>query len=135
MSSFSQSWCRCGSGIYTFSDSFYSLYFLYIWKNLLTPIPVSILLFIDNRLFVSQKKSYEKSNVNLFYSYNIISSLFNQFNLVIKHDKSEVLYFMRSTKDINLLLLDLGPLGGPLLWPKNMWWYLGFFFDKKLSFY
>jgi len=30
--------------------------------------------FMDNGLFISQEKSYEKSNVNLFYSYNIILS-------------------------------------------------------------
>ena len=81
-------------------------------KNLLTPILVSILLFVDNRLFVFQEKSYEKFNVTLFYSYNIISSLFNQFNLVIEHDKSKVFYFSRSTKNINLLLLDLRPSEG-----------------------
>ena len=81
-------------------------------KNLLTPILVSILLFVDNRLFVFQEKSYEKFNATLFYSYNIISSLFNQFNLVIEHDKSKVFYFSRSTKNINLHLLDLRPSEG-----------------------
>jgi len=46
----------------------YCSYFSHIWKKskkILTPILVSILLFVDNRLFVSQKKSYEKSNINL----------------------------------------------------------------------
>ena len=42
-------------------------------KNLLPLISVS---FVDNGLFVSQEKSYKKSNANLFCSYNIISSLF-----------------------------------------------------------
>jgi len=46
-------------------------------KNLSIPIPVLFLSFVNDSLFVSQKKSYEKSNTNLFYSYNIISSLFN----------------------------------------------------------
>ena len=62
-------------------------------KNFSIPIPVLFLSFVDDSLFVSQKKSYEKSNTNLFCSYNIISSLFNQFSLVIKHDKSEVFLF------------------------------------------
>ena len=61
-------------------------------------ILVSILLFVDDRFFVSQKKSYEKSNINLFCSYSIMSSLFNQFGLVIEYDKSEVFYFLRSIK-------------------------------------
>ena len=46
-------------------------------KNLSTFIPVSILLFVDNGLCVSQEKSYDKSNTTLFCSYNIILSLFN----------------------------------------------------------
>jgi len=84
-------------------------------KNLLTPIPVSILSFVNDRLFVSQQKSYEKSNASLFYSYSIISSLFNQFGLVIKHDKSEVFHFLRLTKNNNSSHLTLRPLGGSLL--------------------
>ena len=89
-------------------------------KNPLTPILVSILSFVDNRLFVFQEKSYEKFNATLFYSYNIISSLFNQFNLVIEHDKSKVFYFSRSTKNVNLPLLDLRPLEGFLLKLKDI---------------
>jgi len=28
----------------------------------------------------------------------------------------------------------ISPLGGPVLRQKNIWWYLGFYFDKKLTF-
>jgi len=138
---FFQSWCKCGIRFHTFFHSFsflYCFHFSYIkkrTKNLLTPIPVSILLFVNDRLFVSQKKSYKKSNASLFCSYSIISSLFNQSRLVIKHNKSEVFHFSRSTKNNNLPPLDLKPLRGPLLKPKDMWRYLGFFFNKKLSFH
>jgi len=31
--------------------------------------------------------------------------------------------------------LDLSPLGGPILYPKESWRYLGFIFDRKLSFW
>jgi len=43
------------------------------WTEIYTsiPIPVSILSFVDNGLFVSQEKSYKKSDATLFYSYNI----------------------------------------------------------------
>ena len=68
-------------------------------KNLLTPIPVSILSFVDNGLCVSQEKNYKNPNAKLFCSYSII--LFNQFILVIKHDKSEPFHFLRSTKNIS----------------------------------
>jgi len=61
--------------------AFYITFIFYIvkkrTKNILTSIPVLIFSFVDNSLFVSQKKSYEKSNANLFCSYNIILFLFN----------------------------------------------------------
>ena len=69
-------------------------------KNILFSIQVLTFSFVNGRLFISQEKSYEKSNANLFCSYTIISSLFNQFRLVIEHSKLEVFYFSRSTKYI-----------------------------------
>ena len=116
--------------IHTFSYSFCPLYcfhFLYIWKKikkslkLLSLIPVSILLFVDDDLFISQEKSYKKSNTNISYSYNIISSLFKQFNLVIEHNKLEVFHFLRSIKNNNTPSLDLRSLGNPLLQSKDIW--------------
>ena len=88
-------------------------------KNL--SISVSFLLFVNNGLFVSQEKIYKKSNANLFCSYNIISSLFNQFGLVIEHNKSEVFHFSRSTNNINPPLLYLSPVGGTILRSKDTW--------------
>jgi len=38
-------------------------------------IPISIISFVDNGLFISQKKSISHSNANLFCCYNIILSL------------------------------------------------------------
>ena len=86
-------------------SAFYIAPIFHIFKErTLSPIPISILSFVDNRLLISQKKSYEKSNTFLFYSYNIISFL---FSLVIKHEKLEVFHFSGSTKNINLPPLDL----------------------------
>ena len=42
-------------------------------KNL--KIPVFFLSFIDDGLLISQEKSFEKTNLFLFCSYNIVSSL------------------------------------------------------------
>ena len=89
-------------------------------KSLLPFIPISNLSFVDDRLLISQEKSYEKLNANLFYSYNIISSLFNQFSLVIKYNKSEVFYFSRLTKSTHYFLLDLRPLKSSLLYLKDI---------------
>ena len=103
-------------------------------KNLPIPILVSLFFFVDDSLFISQEKSYKKSNVILYCSYTIISSLFNQFSLVIKHKKSKAFYFSRLTKNINPPLLNLRPAGGTILKIKDIWHYLGLFFDITLDF-
>jgi len=90
-------------------------------KNLSISIPVSIFSFVDGSLFVSQEKSYKKSNATLFCSYSIILSFFNQLSLAIKHDKSEVFHFSRSTNNINLPPLDLESAEGAILRPKDIW--------------
>ena len=82
-------------------------------------------------LFISQKKSYEKSDTNIFCSYNIMWSLFNQFSLVIEHNKLDIFYFLKSTKNINLPLLDLRLTENALFRPKDTWWHLGFLFNKN----
>jgi len=70
--------------------------------------------------FCFLEEELQKSNASLFCSYSIIFSLFNQSRLVIKHNKSEVFHFSRSTKNNNLPPLDLKPLRGPLLKPKDI---------------
>jgi len=107
---------RCRSRLYTLSNSLCTLSFIYfshLQKNL--KIPVSFLLFINNRLFISQEKSLKKTNSYLFYSYNIISFLLKQFGLVIKHGKSKVFHFSRSHRLFNPPLLDLSLYGSPIL--------------------
>ena len=89
------------------------------WLKILK-IPVSILSFIDNRLFIAQKKSLMISNLNLFCSYNIISSFLEKFELIVEHGKTEVFHFYRSYNIFNLSPLDFSPLGGPILKPKNI---------------
>ena len=73
-------------------------------KKILSFISASTLSFVDDGFFISQEKSYEKSNINLFCSYSIISSLFKQFGLVIEHKKLEVFHFSRSMKNYKCLL-------------------------------
>jgi len=73
--------------------------------------------------------------MNPFCSYSIISSLFRQFGLVIKHDKLEVFHLSRLSKNFNPSSLDLRPLKELILKHKDNWQYLRFFFDRKLSFW
>ena len=43
-------------------------------------------------------------------------------------------HFSRLYRVFNLSFLDLMSLGGSVLYPKSIWYYLGFVFDQKLLF-
>jgi len=92
-------------------------------------IPISIISFVDNGLFISQNKSISHSNANLFCSYNIILSLLMKCSLVVEYGKTDIFHFSRSHGAFNPPPLDLSALGGPVLLPKETWRYLGFIFD------
>jgi len=100
-------------------------------KNL--KVLVSIILFVDNSLFVLQEKSLVISNSHLFCSYNVMSFLLDQFSLVIEHGKTEIFHFSMAHGIFNLPPLDLSSLGGPILYPKETLCYLRFIFDRKLT--
>jgi len=104
------------------------LYILEKHLNILN-IPISLISFVDDGLFISQNKSIDVSNSQLFYNYNILSSLLNKFGLNIEHSKTETFHFNRSHGMFYPPPLDLSPLGKPILCPKNSWKYLGFIFD------
>ena len=75
--------------------------------------------FIDNSPLISQEKSFEKTNSFLFYSYNIVSSLLDQFGLVIKYGKTKVFHFSKSHGIFNPPLLDLSSIESLMLTPKT----------------
>jgi len=79
-----------GAALSSVLSALYITFIFYIFENnsFLIPIPVSILSFVNNGLLMSQEKT-SKSNANLFYSYNIIAILLNNFGLKIKHNKLE----------------------------------------------
>ena len=97
-------------------------------------IKISILSFVDDSLLISQSKSFYTSNAHLFSSYNVASQLLLKFSLLVEHSKTEVFYFSRLHNNFNPPPLDLSSISGPLLVPKDTWWYLGFIFNRKLSF-
>jgi hypothetical protein len=90
-----------------------------------------ILSYVDNSTIIVQLKSLLDNLVPLKEVYWVINDILSSFGLVLKHDKSEVFYFTRTGKDIPPPLA----LGNDiLLTPKSVWRYLGFYFDKTLSF-
>ena len=126
-----------GSALSPILSSLYLSPFPYILKKRFEnlKIPVSILSFVDDGLIIAQKKSFDISNSQLFCSYNILSKLLISFGLVIEHSKTEIFHFSRSQGLFNPPPLDLSPLGGLILQPKDSWKYLGFIFNCKLAFY
>ena len=126
-----------GSALSSILSALYLSPFLYILEKCLKnlKIPISTLSFVDDELIITQNKSLNISNSHLFYSYNVLSKLLDSFGLVIEHIKTEIFHFNRLHGIFNPPPLDLTPIGGPILCPKNTWKYLGFIFDQKLSFH
>jgi len=126
-----------GSALSSILSALYLTPFLYILEKRLKflKIPISILSFVDDGLIIAQNKSIDISNAHHFCSYNVLSKLLVDFGLVIEHGKAEVFHFNRLYGTFNPPPLDLSSLGGPSLCPKDTWKYLGFFFDRKLTFH
>ena len=126
-----------GSALFPILSALYLTLFLYILEKCLKNLKISIfiLLFIDNGLIIAQNKFLDMSNAHLFCSYNILSKLLDNFGLVIKHMKTDIFHFNRLHGIFNPPPLDLLPIGGPILHPKDTWKYLGFIFDRKLMFH
>jgi len=118
-------------------SALYLFLFLYILEKCLKnfKIPISIISFVDDGLFISQNKSFNISNSCLFCSYNVMTNLLDKFGLIVEHLKTEVFYFFRLQDLFNPPPFNLLPLGGPILTPKSLWKYLGFIFDRKLTFH
>ena len=124
------------SALSSILSTLYLLSFLHILEKQLKnlKIPISFLSFVDDGLLVSQSKLFHVSNSCLFCSYNVTSKLLSDFGLIVEHSKTKIFHFSRLIGLFNLPPLSLSPIGGPILHPKETWKYLGFIFDKKLSF-
>ena len=96
-------------------------------------LSTSILSFVDDSLLISQGKTYNITLLELYSSYRVVTDLMVTFGLVMEHDKSEIFHFSRAHNDLNPEL-DLSAIGAPTLKPKTYWRYLGFYFDRRLSF-
>ena len=98
-------------------SALYLLLFIYILENRLKnlKIPVSIIFFVDNGLFISQSNSFDISNSQLYCSYNVLTNLLEKFSFVAEHSKTEIFHFNRSHGSFNPPPLDLSPLGGNIL--------------------
>jgi len=111
--------------------------FLYILEKHLKNlnIPISIISFVDDGLIISQNKLIDISNSHLFYSYNVLTKLLDEFGFIIEHSKTEIFHLNRSHGFFHPPPLDLTTIGGPTLCSKDSWKYLEFIFNRKLTFH
>jgi len=121
-----------GSALSPILSALYLSPFLHILEKCLKNLnlQISLLSFVDDGLLITQSKSFETSNSWLFCSYNVAVNLLTKFGLSVKHLKTEVFYFSRLQGTFYP-----PPLDGPVLSPKDSWQYLGFIFNRKLSFH
>jgi len=102
-------------------------------KNLNKEIPTDIFSFVNDRLLISQEKSYSLSNSFLLCSYNIISKILIDTSLIMEHSKTKLFHFTRAHHPPNPSI-NLSSVRGPVISPKSIWHYLGFYFDCRLNF-
>ena len=105
-----------GSALSLIISALYIAPIIYILEKCLKilKIPVSILSFVDNSLFVAQSKLFTILNSNFLCSYSITSSILEIFRLIMKHGKTEVFHFSRSHGLFDLSQLNLSISGGPV---------------------
>ena len=109
------------SALFPILSALYLSPLLYILEKCLKilNIPVSLISFVNDSLFISQNKSIDISNSQLFCSYNVLLGFLKKFGLSIEHSKTETFHFNRSHRTFNPPPLDLLPLGGLILCPKS----------------
>ena len=64
-----------------------------------------------------------------------MTKLLDKFGLIVEHSKTKVFHFNRLHSFFNPPSLNLSSIGGSVLTLKSSWKYLGFIFDRKLSFH
>ena len=110
-----------GSALSPILSALYLAPVLHVLKNHLKilKIPVSILSFVDDGLFIAQSKSFFISNSFCFCSYNIASNLLKSSSLIMEYSKMEIFHFSRSHGGFDPSPLDLSILGSPILCPRE----------------
>jgi hypothetical protein len=96
----------------------------------------TLISYVDDGTVIVQSRKIKENCVLLWHAYQCLFELFTRAGLVLEHDKTELFHFTRGRKDHNIPL-DLGyaPYTGDTpLKPKQHWRYLGFYFDRMLTF-
>jgi hypothetical protein len=96
----------------------------------------TLISYVDNGLFMAQSPDIPQNCIMLQHMYTIMHELFTAVGLIMEHDRNKLFHFIRAhtswDRPINLgfaPFTDETPLR-----PKKFWHYLGFYFDRKLTF-
>ena len=108
-----------------------------------TEKPLNTLVFVDDGTLITSSDSIEANVSCLSSEYQYLITLLSKLGLHAKHSKLELMHFMAfdvdwpqcKFKEANLLPLTIHQEGSELhIEAKEVWRYLGFFFDPYLSF-
>jgi hypothetical protein len=91
----------------------------------------NILSYMNDGTIITQSKSLLSNLEPLKKAYWVVNDLLRSFSLVLEYDKSEISHFTRAHHN---LLPSLALDTSIHLVPKTFWCYLGFFFNRSLSF-
>ncbi|KAJ2923683.1 hypothetical protein H1R20_g13407, partial [Candolleomyces eurysporus] len=96
----------------------------------------TLISYVDDGDIIVQSSEIDTNCVMLRHAYGIVFDLFTKSGLALEHNKTELFHFTRARTGFNRSL-DLGYepyTGDNPLKPKTYWRYLGFYFDRKLTF-
>ena len=106
-----------------------------LWQAALDTPEAALMSYVDDSTIIMQSKTWDTNLTKLWSAYSVVFELTQSLGLVLEHDK-EVFHFSRKNGDANPLV-DLGYAlftGDSPLCLNTYWRYLGFFFDRSLSF-
>jgi hypothetical protein len=93
--------------------------------------------FVDDGTIMAQSPTLEANLPKLVQAYAVVHELTEAMGLILEHTKSKGFHFSRKHGDVNPDI-DLGYTpytGATPLRPGTTWRYLGFFFDRSLTFW
>jgi hypothetical protein len=121
----------------TLSSILSALYLAPLLWQFAADVPrASLMSYVDDGTIIVQSRTWDNNLVKLRHAYGVVFELTEALGLVLEHSKSEVFHFSRKSGDDNLPV-DLGyaPFTGDTpLKPNTFWHYLGFWFDRSLTF-
>ena len=107
-----------------------TLYFFNFQEKIKKSQYSSIISFVNNGLLILQENLLKKQTSFFF----VIISSFCFYSISLNSSLNKIFHFSKSYRTFNSPPLNLGLFEEPIYCPQDTWRYLGFIFNKKLSF-